>query len=114
MSRSNVDILIIGARPAGLMAALCAASYGLEARIIDKRPKKLEVGFGDGMFTRTMEILDSFGLANKVFDAGVPLTGMHIWVFILNLRIILDLKMLTTHMNRSTITTQENCAAPKV
>ena len=80
---TNVDLLIIGAGPAGLMAALCAASYGIKARIIDKRVKKLEVGFGDGFMIRTMEILDTFGLAGKVSEEGHPFTAHHSWVWFL-------------------------------
>ena len=40
-SESNVDVLIIGAGPAGLMAACWMAHCGVEARIVDKRNTKI-------------------------------------------------------------------------
>lgn len=36
-SESNVDVLIIGAGPAGLMSALALAHAGVHVKIIDKR-----------------------------------------------------------------------------
>ena len=41
---SNVDVLIIGAGPAGVMAANALASANVNIRIIDKRPKKVAAG----------------------------------------------------------------------
>ncbi|OQD74232.1 hypothetical protein PENANT_c184G09222 [Penicillium antarcticum] len=39
--RSKIDVLIIGAGPAGLMAAWWMARCGIKARIIDKRGTKV-------------------------------------------------------------------------
>lgn len=45
---SNVDVLIIGAGPAGLMLALWLARLGVKARIVDKRTAKIYSGQADG------------------------------------------------------------------
>jgi phenol 2-monooxygenase (NADPH) len=45
---SEVDVLIIGAGPAGLMLALWCARLGVKARIVDKRTAKVFSGQADG------------------------------------------------------------------
>lgn len=45
---SEVDVLIIGAGPAGLMLALWMSRLGIKARIVDKRTDKVFSGQADG------------------------------------------------------------------
>ena len=47
-STSEVDVLIIGAGPAGLMLALWMSRIGVKARIVDKRTDKVYSGQADG------------------------------------------------------------------
>jgi choline dehydrogenase-like flavoprotein len=71
---TNVDVLIIGAGPAGLFASNALARAGINVKIIDKRytfplcllkttthdvlrPVKLAVGQADGIQPRTIEVL---------------------------------------------------------
>ncbi|KAF8757742.1 Phenol hydroxylase, C-terminal dimerization domain [Rhizoctonia solani] len=54
---SKVDVLIIGAGPAGLMCAHGLAKAGVNVRIIDKRPSKVAAGQADGIQPRTIEVL---------------------------------------------------------
>ncbi|KAM4058736.1 FAD binding domain-containing protein [Hirsutella rhossiliensis] len=63
---SKVDVLIVGAGPAGLMMALWMAKLGIKARVVDKRADKVFSGHADGLNVRTMEILDSFGIGERV------------------------------------------------
>lgn len=41
---SHVDVLIVGAGPAGLMAATWMSRCGLKTRIVDKRNTKIFAG----------------------------------------------------------------------
>ncbi|KIJ06760.1 hypothetical protein PAXINDRAFT_20037 [Paxillus involutus ATCC 200175] len=67
---SCVDVLIIGAGPAGLMCANALAMAGVDVRIIEQRPTKLTVGQADGIQSRTIEVLQSYGLAERLIREG--------------------------------------------
>ncbi|KAF8555666.1 hypothetical protein OG21DRAFT_1438471 [Imleria badia] len=75
---SHVDVLIIGAGPAGIMCANALAMAGTNVRIIDKRPAKVAVGQADGIQTRTIEVLQSYGLAERLLREG---NRMHMGAF---------------------------------
>ncbi|KAF5875687.1 putative fad binding domain protein [Botrytis fragariae] len=76
---SKVDVLIIGAGPAGLMAATWMARCGINARIIDKRGIKIFTGQADGLQCRTLEILDSFDLADRVWKESNHMLEICLW-----------------------------------
>ncbi|CDO68377.1 hypothetical protein BN946_scf184815.g24 [Trametes cinnabarina] len=63
---SKVDVLIIGAGPAGVMCANALAMAGVNVRIIDQRPVKVAAGQADGIQPRTIEVLQSYGLGERL------------------------------------------------
>ncbi|KAG1737791.1 FAD binding domain-containing protein [Suillus lakei] len=63
---SEVDVLIIGAGTAGLMCANALANARINVRIVDQRAAKLTSGQGDGISPRTIEVLQSYGLAERL------------------------------------------------
>ncbi|KUJ13363.1 uncharacterized protein LY89DRAFT_622223 [Mollisia scopiformis] len=72
MQESKVDVLIIGAGPAGYMAASWFARIGINARIIDKRSTKIFVGQADGLQPRVLEVFQSFGFGDRPLkDASI-------------------------------------------
>ncbi|OBZ73534.1 Phenol 2-monooxygenase [Grifola frondosa] len=75
---SDVDVLIIGAGPAGLMCANSLARAGVNVRIIDERPAKVMAGQADGVQPRTIEVLQSYGLADRLLREG---NQMHMVAF---------------------------------
>lgn len=78
---SHTDLLIIGAGPAGLMAACWASQFrGMSTRIIDEKPHRTETGHADGIHSRTLEIFDSFGMADPILRKGVREVEMSYWV----------------------------------
>lgn len=77
---SHVDLLIIGAGPAGIVAAAWAAQFNISTRIIDKEPTRTQLGHADGLQPRTIEIFDSFGLADQVVNDGCPILEIACWV----------------------------------
>ncbi|KAF2188555.1 FAD/NAD(P)-binding domain-containing protein [Zopfia rhizophila CBS 207.26] len=66
MLESNVDVLIIGAGPAGFIAATWMTRIGVKMRIIDKRGTKVFNGQADGLQCQSQEIFDSFGFEDRV------------------------------------------------
>ena len=64
---SYTDLLIIGAGPAGMMAAAWANQYQFTTRIIDKNHARISRGQADGLQARTLEIFDSFGVADELW-----------------------------------------------
>ncbi|KAB2569324.1 Phenol hydroxylase [Lasiodiplodia theobromae] len=79
LPESKTDVVIIGAGPAGLMAALWMAKCGIDVRIIDKRATKVFKGQADSLQPRTMEILDSFGIADKIYKRAAHLVESRFW-----------------------------------
>ncbi|KAJ4465861.1 FAD binding domain-containing protein [Lentinula lateritia] len=64
---STVDVLVVGAGPAGLMGAYALAKAGVCVRIIEKRATRVAMGHADGIQPRTME---SYGLLDRVMKEG--------------------------------------------
>ncbi|PPQ64352.1 hypothetical protein CVT24_008421 [Panaeolus cyanescens] len=75
---SWVDVLVIGAGPAGVMAANALARNGVKIRIIDQRPDKVAAGQADGIQPRTIEVFQSYGLADRLLKEG---NQMHMAAF---------------------------------
>ncbi|GLA18149.1 hypothetical protein AnigIFM62618_005304 [Aspergillus niger] len=78
-SESTSDVVIVGAGPSGLMAALWMARCGVNARIIDARATKVFRGHADGMQTGTLDIFDSFGIAEDIYKNAAPAVEMTFW-----------------------------------
>ncbi|KAH7384996.1 FAD binding domain protein [Cadophora sp. MPI-SDFR-AT-0126] len=76
---SEVDVLIVGAGPAGLMAATWMARCGIKTRIVDKRGTKIYSGQADGLQCRTLEIFDSFGFADRVWKESNHMLEICLW-----------------------------------
>jgi phenol 2-monooxygenase len=63
----QVDVLISGTGPAGLcLAAQLAPFPEIETMIIERMPANIIKGKADGINTRTMEMFQAFGFADKV------------------------------------------------
>ncbi|KAJ5687414.1 hypothetical protein N7536_010033 [Penicillium majusculum] len=75
----RTDVLIVGAGPAGLMAAAWMAQMGVQAMIIDQKAYHTRCGRADGLESRTLEILDSFGLADRVWAEANHTVEIALW-----------------------------------
>jgi len=73
----DVDVLIVGAGPVGcwLAAELCAA--GVRVRVIEARESRAAWSRGFVVHPRTLEILDSRGVAEPLVAAGRQLPTWH-------------------------------------
>ncbi|KAG1735885.1 FAD binding domain-containing protein [Suillus paluster] len=75
---SHVDVLIVGAGPAGVMCANALAAAGIDVKIVDQRSSKISTGQADGIQPRTIEVLQSYGLAERLLKEGCQ---MHMCAF---------------------------------
>jgi len=63
----EVDVLIVGTGPAGLvLAAQLAAFPGIRTRIVERREGALQMGQADGIACRSVEMFDAFGFSEKL------------------------------------------------
>ncbi|KIJ58301.1 hypothetical protein HYDPIDRAFT_34306 [Hydnomerulius pinastri MD-312] len=68
--QSRVDVLIIGAGPAGFMCANALANAKVNVRIVDKRSAKVTAGQADGISPRTVEVFQSYGIGERLLREG--------------------------------------------
>ncbi|ORY56536.1 FAD monooxygenase [Leucosporidium creatinivorum] len=76
---SEVDVLIVGAGPAGLMLATWLSKLKISTRIIDKRNTKVFTGQADGVQCRTVEVFQSFGFAERLVKEGAHINEVAHW-----------------------------------
>ncbi|RDW75236.1 hypothetical protein BP6252_06378 [Coleophoma cylindrospora] len=62
----KVNVLICGSGSAGLCAGLWLSRYGIPCTILDSRSEAMKMGQADGVQCRTVEVFDSFGLAEEL------------------------------------------------
>ena len=77
---AEVDVLIVGCGPAGLvLAAQLAAFPDIITRIVERKPGPLELGQADGIACRTVEMLDAFGLSDRLMREGYWVNETVFW-----------------------------------
>jgi 2-polyprenyl-6-methoxyphenol hydroxylase-like FAD-dependent oxidoreductase len=76
--RTKADILVVGAGPSGLSAALQLARYGVRVRVVDRKSGPVEQSRATIVHARTLEYLDRLGLADQAMKQGVPITRVEI------------------------------------
>ena len=75
----KVDVLICGSGSAGLCAAVWLARFGISYKILERRDGPLQVGQADGVQTRTVEIFDSFGIAEDLLKESYHMLEVAFW-----------------------------------
>ncbi|KAE8167806.1 FAD binding domain-containing protein [Aspergillus tamarii] len=75
----DVDVLIIGAGPAGLTTANSFNGSGLRVRLIDIKAAPLQFGRADGLKSISMEVLDSFGIGDTILKDAQPCEEIVLW-----------------------------------
>lgn len=75
----KTDVLIVGSGSAGIFAATWLALYNIPFTILESRPGPLEIGQADGVQVRTVEIYDSFGLAEDLLREAYHVYEVCFW-----------------------------------
>ena len=76
VNRVMLDVLIVGAGPAGTVAAAVLARSGARVRIVDRARFPRDKLCGDTVNPGTLTILRRLGLADRLETRGLPITGM--------------------------------------
>lgn len=77
----KVDVLIAGCGPTGLcLAAQLSQFADIDTMIVDPAPGPLEKGKADGINTRTMEMFQAFGFADKVKRESYWVNQTNFWM----------------------------------
>lgn len=77
-SSEPLDLLVVGAGPTGLTAALEARRLGLSVRIIDRQPARLPRSKALVVHARTMEMFESLGIATQIRERGAVFRAMNL------------------------------------
>src|SRR4051794_19569131 len=76
----EVDVLVVGCGPAGLVLAAQMANFPeIRTAVIDRRDGPLEVGQADGVAVRTVEMFEAFGLAGRLIDEAYWVNEVSFW-----------------------------------
>ncbi len=78
MADGSCDVLILGAGPAGLVAAAVLAEQGVDFRIVDRASGPVAQSRAVIVHVRTLELLDRLGLAARALRLRVRTTGVEI------------------------------------
>ncbi|MBY4010634.1 FAD-dependent monooxygenase [Rhodococcus fascians] len=73
------DVLVVGAGPAGCMLAGELARSGRSVTVLEKHAALSPLSRAFGVHARTLEILDSRGLADAVLTTGIRASGLKLW-----------------------------------
>src|SRR5689334_15002983 len=75
----TADVVVVGAGPAGLAAAIVLGRFGIDVAVLERRPQGSTLSRATVISTRCMEILRSWGLEPDV-RAGAADVVPRAWV----------------------------------
>ncbi|MDP9986906.1 phenol 2-monooxygenase [Arthrobacter oryzae] len=76
----EVDVLIVGTGPAGMLAAAQLSMFpNVTTRIVERRPGRLAIGQADGIQARSVETFQAFGFAERITAEAYRITEMAFW-----------------------------------
>ncbi|MFG3192778.1 FAD-dependent monooxygenase [Streptomyces omiyaensis] len=73
-------VLVVGAGPVGLTAALELRRQDVSCRIVDRLPERLPYAKAVGVQPRTLEVWDRMGVVRAALEAAVPMRGQYVYV----------------------------------
>lgn len=76
---NHSDVIVVGAGPAGCMLAGELARAGRSVTVLEKHDAQSPLSRAFGVHARTLEILDSRGLAEDLLSTGAHTPGLKLW-----------------------------------
>ncbi len=78
MDTTDCDVLVVGAGPTGLVLAIQLLSRGVRTRLIDQDPGSPRFSRAIGIQPRTLEALDTMGVAERLLEIGHRCVGVSV------------------------------------
>ncbi|SNS35264.1 pentachlorophenol monooxygenase [Rhodococcoides kyotonense] len=75
----TVDVVVVGAGPAGCMIAGELASFGKSVVVLEKHEAMSPLSRAFGVHARTLEVLDTRGLAQDLLKTGARVDALKLW-----------------------------------
>ena len=79
MSELPGTVLVVGAGPTGMMAALELGRFGIPVRLVEKLSTPATTSRAIGVQARTLELLEQRGLASSLVELGNPARAANIY-----------------------------------
>lgn len=77
---TDIDVLIVGAGPTGLTMACLLAQYGIQFRIVEKRPGTTDKSKALGVQARTLELFEQLEIADLAVAQGEPAKAVNFFM----------------------------------
>ena len=79
MESEKVQVIICGGGSAGLTAAIWLARFGIDFKILERRPAPLAIGQADCVQCRTVEIFENLGLSDRLLEEAYHVMEVAFW-----------------------------------
>ena len=76
----DTEVIVVGAGPVGLTAAVELARRGVRCRVIDALPEPPRYAKAVGVQPRTLEVFEGLGVLREVLDAAEQMRGQIVYV----------------------------------
>ncbi|WP_062310016.1 FAD-dependent oxidoreductase [Demequina rhizosphaerae] len=72
MTSTDADVIVVGAGPVGMATALGLAHHGVPCVLVERHAEPTAGSKAFGVWGRTLETLEAWGLAERILAAGDP------------------------------------------